>query len=159
MRDTIVIALLWSLPIALSLHVVEEFAFPGGLKQWIQAYRPKKPKSNRYYFAVNAVGIGATCIIALTANDFPGGLRVYLYFAALMAGNALSHIRGTIQARRYCPGAVSGGLLLLPLFAISCWYFVRTGRLDLVWAAVSVAVGAFIGFYVCGVDLRKRDHN
>ena len=57
MRDRNILILLWSLPIALSLHVFEEFAFPGGLKQWIKDYKPRKPRSDFYYFIVNAAAI------------------------------------------------------------------------------------------------------
>src|SRR5207247_7792328 len=131
MTDTNVLTLLWSLPIALSLHVFEEFALPGGFGHWIRAYSPRKPKNDFYYFMVNASGIAATIIIALKATDTIG-FRLYLYSAAIMGGNAATHIRGTIQKKRYCPGTVSGGLLLLPLFIISQWYFVSTGRVD--WA-------------------------
>src|SRR5262245_51014131 len=115
MRERNTLLLLWSLPIALSLHVFEEFALPGGFRQWIKTYQPGKLKSDFYYFIVNTVGIVAAIIIALKANDVLG-FRIYLYSVAVMAGNAATHIRETIQRKRYCPDTVSGGLLLLPLF-------------------------------------------
>ncbi len=70
--------LLWSLPIAFSLHVVEEFAFPGGLKQWIQAYKPGKIRSDFYCFIVNAAAIVGAIIIAVKASGNSGFL-IYLY--------------------------------------------------------------------------------
>ncbi len=148
--------LLWSFPIGLSLHVFEEFGFPGGFRQWIKAYNPRKLKSNIFYFIENAVGILVVCIIALKATDILG-YRIYLYCVAVMAGNAASHMLGTIQKKRYCPGTVSGVLLLLPLFVISYWYFLGTGKVDLASAAVCLCVGIFIGFYIIGVDIRKKD--
>jgi hypothetical protein len=158
MRDRNVILLLWSFPIALSLHVFEEFAFPGGLKQWIRAYKPRKPKSDFYYFVVNAAAIAAAIIIASKASDIVG-VRIYLYFVAAMAGNAASHIRGTIQKKQYCPGTVSSGLLLLPLFVISFWYFLGVGKVDLPSALVCSCVGFVLGFCVFGMDIRKGDRN
>jgi len=148
--------LLWSFPIALSLHVFEEFAFPGGLRQWIRAYKPRKPKSDFYYFVVNAAAIAAAFIIALKASGISGN-RIYLYFVAAMAGNAASHIRGTIQNRQYCPGTISSGLLLLPLFVISFWYLLGVGKVDLPSAIVCSCVGFVLGFYLFGMDIRKGD--
>src|SRR5436309_2734531 len=103
MRDAITLILLWSLPIALSLHVFEEFAFPGGFRQWIKASSPRQPKSGFYYFIVNACGIVAAAVIAWKASGILG-FRLYLYAVAIMGANAATHLRGTIQQRKYCPG-------------------------------------------------------
>jgi hypothetical protein len=148
------IILLWSLPIAISLHVFEEFAFPGGLNRWIAVYKPGRPKNNFYYFIVNAAAIVATFILASRVSGVTG-IRIYLGFVAVMAANAASHIRGTIQAKKYCPGTVSGGLLLIPLFLISWWYFLDAGTLDLANAILDLGIGVFLGFYVMGMDIRK----
>ena len=155
MNDKNVIMLLWALPIALGLHVFEEFIFPGGLKQWIKAYKPKKPKSDLYYFVINAGAIIGTLILALRPSV--AGMRIYVCVVAAMAANAVSHIRGTIQKRRYCPGTVSGCLLLLPLFVISYGYLLSTGKFDWLSAVVNVCVGIFLGFYLFGMDIRKAD--
>jgi len=95
-------------------------------------------------------------IIALTASDVLG-FRIYLYFVAIMAGNAASHIRGTIQMRQYCPGLVSGSLLLMPLLVVGYWYSLGTGKVDLLSASICLCVGVFFGFYVYGMDIREKD--
>lgn len=156
MQDKNTILLLWALPVALGLHVFEEFAFPGGLMQWCRDNKPKKSKHGLYFFFINAAGIVGSLMLALTPSDT--GLRIYVAIVAIMAANAVSHIRGTIQKRQYCPGTVSGGLLLLPLFAVSYWYlYLDTGKLDWLSAVVSVCIGIFYGFYVAGMDIRKAD--
>jgi hypothetical protein len=152
MSDPNILILLWTLPIALSLHVFEEFAFPGGFARWIRACSPRKAKSSLYYFLVNAAGILAAIIIALTASGIYG-YRLYLYCAALMGGNAATHLRGTFQAKKYCPGTVSSGLLLLPLCLVSHWYFVHTANVDPFSALVTFCAGLFVGGYVVGVDV------
>ena len=157
MGDKNIIILFLALPITLSLHVFEEFAFPGGLMQWIKAYKPRKPKNGIHYFIVNAAAIVGAFILALAPRgifDF----RIYLYFVAVMAANAASHILGTIQKRQYCPGSVSSGLLLLPVFVISWWYYLDTGKLNLPSAVVGICFGGFLGFYVMGMDIRKSDY-
>jgi type III secretory pathway component EscR len=136
--------------------VFEEFGFPGGLRQWIRAYKPTKPKSDFWYIFINAVPILCAFIIALTASGILG-FRIYLYFVAIMAGNAASHIRGTIQMSQYCPGVVSGSLFLLPLLVISYWYFLGTGKVDLLSTIICLCAGVFFGFYVYGMDIREKD--
>jgi hypothetical protein len=148
--------LLWALPIAVSLHVFEEFACPGGLRQWIKACKPSKPKSDFWYVFVNAVAIVAAFKIAWKAPDTLA-FRVYLFIAAIMAGNAASHIRGAIQMKQYCPGVVTGGLLLLPLSVIGYWYLLGTGKVDLPSAIICFCIGIFFGFYVFGVDIKEKD--
>jgi len=156
MQDKNIILLLWALPVALGLHVFEEFAFPGGLMQWCRDNKPKKSKRGLYYFILNAAGIVGTLVLALIQSVT--GLKIYVAVVAIMAANAASHIRGTIQKRQYCPGTVSGGLLLLPLFAVSYWYlYLHTGKFDWLSAVVNVCVGIFFGFYLAGMDIRKAD--
>jgi hypothetical protein len=152
MRDSNILILLWALPIALSLHVFEEFAFPGGFSRWIRACSSRQPKSEFYYFIVNAVGIVAATLIALMATDILG-YRMCLYAVAFIGGNAATHIRGTIQKKRYCPGTVSSALLLLPLCGISHWYFVSTGKVDLASAIICMGAGMVMGTCVFGVDV------
>ncbi len=60
--------ILWALPVAVSLHVTEEFAFPGGFIQWITLHKPRRLKSTFYYVGVNAAAIVAGVIIALVAR-------------------------------------------------------------------------------------------
>jgi uncharacterized protein with HXXEE motif len=154
MRDRNIMMLLWAFPIALSVHVFDEFAFPGGLIQWIRTYRPRKPRSDLYYVVVNAAAIVGAIIVAVTATGILG-YRIYLNSVALMAGNAASHIRGTIQKNRYCPGTASSALALIPLCIISYWYFLSTGRVDFASAVVCFCAGIVVGFFVFGVDIRR----
>ena len=131
------------------------FIFPGGLAQWFKNYKPKKAKSDFYYFILNGAALVGALILALR----PGVIGLYIYagFVAVMAGNAVSHLRGAIQKRRYCPGIVSGGALLLPLFVVSYWYLLGVGKLDWQSVVVNVCVGVFLGFYMFSVDIRKED--
>lgn len=152
MQDKSVNLLLWALPIALSLHVFEEFIFPGGLMQWMRAYKPN-PKSGFYIFVENAAAIVVTLVLALRPTHI--GLRIYAAIVAIMAANSVSHIVGTIQKRRYCPGTVSSIALLLPLFALSYWYLLSAGKLDWLAVVVNICIAVFFGFYIFGVDVRK----
>ena len=118
--------------------------------------QPRKPRSDFYYFLVNAAAIVGAATIALKASG-PISFCVYLNSIAIMGGNAASHIRATFQMRQYCPGSVSGGLLLLPLLAVSNWYFVDTSKVNLPSAVICLCLGFIVGFYVFGVDIRRAD--
>lgn len=154
MSDPNILILLWALPIALSLHVFEEFVWPGGFASWIRAQSARKARSGFYYFLVNAAGIAVAIIIALTASNIHG-FRLYLYSTAFMGGNAVTHLRGTFRTKKYCPGTISSGFLLLPLCLVSQWYFVHAGNVDLFSALVAGCAGLFVGSFVVGVDVES----
>ena len=148
--------ILWLLPIALSVHVFEEFAYPGGLRDWIRAYRPKKPSANWYYVLANGPIILGAIIVALKANDLLG-YRIYLFLVDVMGANAVSHIRGSFQQKQYCPGTVSGSVLLLPLMILSNVYFLANDQVDGISIGLLICAGILLGFYVGGVDIRSKD--
>ena len=158
MRDTYTVLLLWFFPIAISLHVFEEFALPGGLKQWIKDYQPRKLRNNFYYFIVNAAAIIGATILALTASGILG-FCIYLNSVAIMAGNAASHLCAALQKRRYCPGSISGCLFLLPLCVTSNWYFLRERKVNLPSTVICLFAGAAVGFYVFGLHFKKANCN
>jgi hypothetical protein len=152
MRDENILMLLWALPIAMSAHVFEEFAFPGGFARWIAAWSSRKPRSNFYYFIVNAAGILIATVIASTARDTIG-FRMFLCSVAFLGGNAASHVRAVLRTKKYCPGVVTGGLLVLPLLCVSEWYFVSTREADLPSAVVCLCSGLVLGYHVFGVHV------
>jgi hypothetical protein len=80
---------------------------------------------------------------------------MYLYSAGLMAGNAASHLRASIQTRSYCPGSVTGGALLIPLFVISLWHFLRARNANPSAAIVWACAGVVVALLLFGVDIRK----
>ena len=65
----------WSLAGAASLHIIEEFAFPGGFKAWWWAYKPDiaASVSNRFLIIINGILIAFSVIVAL-AFSAPKGI-------------------------------------------------------------------------------------
>ena len=93
-------------PIANGIHVFEEFAWPGGLIRWIDTYNHHRLKRTRYYVVLNGAAIlGASLIAAFACNV--AGYRLYLYSVELLAGNALTHLRGS-PAAEVLPGQGDG---------------------------------------------------
>ena len=124
--------LVWLFPIVFGIHLTEEFAFPGGYSDWHKGYRPQFNLSvtNSYLIKLNAGALVLAVLCCLGAFDYRGGyaagLISWLIFVCVMASNALFHLRGTIQSRRYSPGVVTGLALHLPLAAVAIGYFVRS---------------------------------
>jgi hypothetical protein len=154
--DKTAVIFLWLLPALTSLHVFEKFSFPCGLKRWITSNKPQKPKSNFYYFIANASIIIGAFVIALKATD-NFGYKIYLFIIGVLGWNALTHFRGTIQKKQYCLGVISGSLLTFPLMIASNFYFSGCKGVDLLSVFLFQVTGCFIGFYVGGMDIRKKD--
>ena len=61
--------------------------------------------------------------------------------AALLASNAIFHIAGAIQTRRYSPGIVTGIALYLPLAIYGYWQFMGTGQVSIGAAVLATLIG------------------
>ncbi len=149
--------LAWSLTIAALIHIFEEFVFPGGFKAWWCAYRPEIAASvtNRFLVIINVVLVLFSANVALAAQARGGnGVAAWLALAALLAANAVFHIVGAIQTRRYSPGIVSGIFLYIPLALYGYSYFLRTGRASSLTAFIAAALGG--SYYFVSVANHRR---
>lgn len=133
--DRLGLLLVFLLPIAFGLHVLEEFIYPGGFISWDNVFRPKytgTPAS--YYVKVNALPAIASLLVVLGAFDYAGkfsfGIRSWLALLTFLAWNAVFHIRGALRTTRYSPGMVTGILLYIPLAIVSYVHFMKSGVID-----------------------------
>jgi hypothetical protein len=113
---------------AVALHLVEEFAWPGGFPDWYRRYRPERAASVTTAFLVwiNAVLV----VMALAAGLLgwtPYGIALWLVVASIGAANGAFHLWATRKMRRYSPGVVTGVLLYVPLALWGFWYFATSG--------------------------------
>jgi hypothetical protein len=141
--------LAWSLAVAASIHVFEEFAYPGGFKAWWCAYKPEiaASVSNRFLIIINTVLILFSINVALAAQAPRGnGIAAWLTLAALLFSNAIFHIVGAIQTKRYSPGMISGIVLYIPLAIYGFAHFLQTGRASVGTALVATAIGGSYHF-------------
>ncbi len=142
----------WSLAFAASIHIIEEFVFPGGFKAWWCYYQPDTAASvsNRFLIFINALLIAFSVSVALAVQAPQGdGIAAWLALAALLFSNAVFHIIGATQTRRYSPGMISGILLYIPLAIYGFIYFLRSGQASVGTALVAAAIGGsyhFISF-------------
>lgn len=142
----------WSLAIAAAAHIFEEFVWPGSFKEWWIAYRPATAEhvSNRFLIFINTLLMVMALLIGF-AIRFPNGngVAAWLTLAALLFSNAIFHILGAIETRRYSPGMITGIFLYVPLAVFGYIKFVQTGRATIPTAICALILGGsyhFISF-------------
>jgi hypothetical protein len=142
-------AWLWWAPfVAATLHIIEEFVFPGGFAAWDRTYRPaiRKSITGRFHVLVNAALLLLCLQIAFLARAADAaaqriGVAAWLAVSVLLVSNAVFHVVGTWRTRTYSPGVVTGIFLYVPLAVLGYWHFLSTGRVSWPVAAVAATVG------------------
>jgi protein-S-isoprenylcysteine O-methyltransferase Ste14 len=151
---------LWWAPLgAATLHIGEEFVYPGGFAAWDRDYRPSIRNSitPRLHFIVNALLLAACATVGSSGmpgaalavgglrlrSAVPGSLSVpaWLALTALLFSNAIFHLVGTYQTKRISPGVRTGVLLYVPLAVFGYWHFIRAGQVSPVAAGASALLG------------------
>jgi hypothetical protein len=144
--------LAWSLAGAASFHIFEEFVYPGGFKSWWCAYRPETAASvsNRFLIIINAALLAFSVSVALAVQAPRGnGVAAWLTLAALLFSNAVFHVVGAFQSRRYSPGMISGVVLYIPIAIYGFVHFLRSGQASPLTALAAAFIGGsyhFISF-------------
>jgi hypothetical protein len=113
---------------AVTLHLVEEFVWPGGFGDWYRSYRPERASSvtTSFLVRINALFVAMAFIAGLLAFR-PYGVAIWLVVAGIGAANAAFHIWASVRTRTYSPGVATGCLLYLPLAVFGFVYFWRSG--------------------------------
>ena len=146
----------WPL-IAASLHIVEEFVFPGGFAEWDRAYRPayKASITPRLHIIMNALLL-FFCLAVAAAGPTPNGVAAWLTLAALLASNAVFHVVGAIKTGRYSPGMVTGLLLYVPMALYGYARFLRAGLASAGTAATAALIGGSYHLWAAAAHARRR---
>jgi hypothetical protein len=134
---------------AAALHVLEEYFYPGGFPDFMKKSSPVFAPFVTTSFAVLINGLFLVlCILGAIfgKNDLVFGLSI----GSLLVFNGLTHLGGSLRARRYAPGLISGLLLYLPLGITAYVLFLRSGQLSLSQASLSVALGIAYQFVPVG---------
>ncbi|MDQ6624606.1 MAG: HXXEE domain-containing protein [Verrucomicrobiota bacterium] len=132
--------------------MLEEFVWPGGFKAWWRIYRPGTAGnvSDRYLIGINALLIAISLVVAIAVSHARGnGVAAWLTLAALLFSNAIFHVVGAFETKRYSPGMVTGLLLYGPLAGIGYAHFLRDGRASPGTAVLAALLGGsyhFIAF-------------
>jgi hypothetical protein len=140
---------IWWAPFgAAVLHITEEFFWPGGFADWDRMYRPHIAKSitKRLHIVINALLLLGTLAVAQSTRG-PSAAAAWLTFAALLFGNAIFHLVGTIKTKRYSPGVATGLLLYVPMAVFGFVHFLGTKEASRGTAVVAVALGMSYQFW------------
>lgn len=149
----------WAPLIAASLHIVEEFFWPGGFPEWDRAYRPAFASTitPRFHIIINGLLL-VLCYDAASLGLTRTGAALWLTISALLASNAIWHVVGAYKTRRYSPGMVTGLLLYLPMMGWGYVWFLRAGLASYATAIVAFLLGASYTLFLGKAlhRLRKR---
>lgn len=118
----------WLPLVAVALHLIEEFVWPGGFADWYRWYRPERATSVTTGFLVR---INVLFVVLALIPGMRGftvyGVAFWLVVASIAAANGAFHIWATVARRRYSPGVITGVIGYLPLAVFGFWYFWQRG--------------------------------
>ena len=135
--------LFWTPLIAVSVHLFEEFVFPGHFPEWYVRYKPeiKKSATKRFLVIINVLLLILSYDVgALGPSEF--GIVLWLGVMAMLAANGLWHFIGAVKTRSYSPGVLSGLLVYLPLAIYGYIYFLNSKQVSVFTVLIALAVGA-----------------
>jgi hypothetical protein len=132
----------WAPLIAATLHIFEEFVWPGGFSEWYHRYQPSVALSFTPRFAVVINGILLlACLGAALQGPTPQGVALWLTVVAILLGNVGFHIMAVLRTGAYSPGVVTAVLLYLPLGIYGFRYFIHARLASTGTAAAALLVG------------------
>ena len=124
-----------------TLHITEEFAFPGAFPSWYRQYRGNSSRiTTRFLVLINAGLLITLLKVALVARR-PEGAFLWLVFAAILASNGCWHGWASWHSRQYSPGMITGLLLYIPLAIDGYYNFLRFHAVPLPAAAIAGLIG------------------
>jgi uncharacterized protein with HXXEE motif len=135
--------LYWVPLAAASLHIFEEFVFPGRFMAWYRRARPSISASITppYLIMVNVLLL-ILCYDVHALRGRPLGILLWLVVAGVLSANGVWHVVWTARSRSYSPGLVTGVVLYVPMAFYGLARFVGPGRIPLLNAALAVGAGA-----------------
>jgi hypothetical protein len=119
----------WAPFVAATLHIVEEFVYPGGFAAWDRRYRPgiRKIITPRFHVIINGLLLVA-CYDVWALRSSPIGVAAWLTVVTLLFANAVWHVIGSVKTRSFSPGVFTGLLLYVPLTVYGYVRFLRAGQ-------------------------------
>lgn len=131
-----------------ALHLIEEFAWPGGFGDWYRAYAPEGAASVTapYLVKINALFVAMT-VVAGVLYPSRYGVAVWLVVASIAAANGVFHLAATIRSRTYSPGLITGLLLYIPLAAYGFTAFFAQGLASRSTMAQAALIGPAYHLY------------
>jgi hypothetical protein len=127
---------------AASLHIIEEFVFPGGFAAWYGRYRRDASRiTTRFLVIINAALLVMCGDVALLGRT-PLGIAYWLTISALLCSNGCWHAWASYRLRAYSPGVITGMTIYLPLAVYGYAHFLRSGAASIRTALIAATIGS-----------------
>ncbi|HET9886848.1 MAG TPA: HXXEE domain-containing protein [bacterium] len=142
-----------------TLHIIEEFVFPGGFMTWYRRSRPAVQASitPRFLVVVNILLI-ILCYDAGAMAGRPLGTQLWFLVMAILFANGIWHLVGTIKTRSYSPGLVTGLALYVPVGILGAVQLIRSGQASIAGALPAAALGASYQLWSNHLHRRRAKH-
>jgi len=126
---------------AASVHIFEEFVYPGGFTAWYRRYRVDASRiTPRFLIIVNAALLVACGNVALLGR-LSFGVAYWLLIAAVMCSNGAWHAWASYKSREYSPGLITGVIVYIPLAVFGYAQFLKSGAASIATALIAAAIG------------------
>lgn len=141
------------------LHMIEEYFYPGGFMDVMKRLNPRFAPLVTAPMAIVINGLQLLlCFIAILVGR--SLLAFSMSVAALLFINAFAHIMGSLRAKGYAPGVITGVLLYLPLSIYAYYLFVSSGQLTPSEVIATGVLGLVyqavpIGYFAVATALRR----
>src|SRR5579859_7931657 len=117
-QDTSHAGVIWLFPVTYLFHIAEEYW--GGFAQWFSTATGVHA-TNEAVLLLNGIGLAVMTISVVLVSRSRKWRWVLTAIAGIVVVNALLHAAGSVLARSYSPGLVSGLLLWMPLGCYTLW--------------------------------------
>ena len=106
--------LVWLLPSAYVVHIIEEFYGGEGLPMWLSHFINANI-SNLDFILINSVALSIVVLFSFYYSFYKQNNLLFLALISLFFINGIVHLAASIYSNTYSPGSVSGVLLYLPI--------------------------------------------
>jgi hypothetical protein len=126
---------------AASLHIFEEFVFPGGFATWYKRYRVNTSRITKRFLVIINAGLLVMCGEVALLGHTPIGIAAWLGVSALLCSNGCWHAWTTYKLRAYSPGVITGVTINAPLAVYGYIRFLRSGSASVPTALIAFVIG------------------
>jgi hypothetical protein len=127
---------------AASLHILEEFVYPGGFAAWYRRYRPDASRITTRFLVIINAGLLVMCGDAALLGRTPLGVAYWLGISALLCSNGCWHAWASYRQRAYSPGVITGLTIYLPLACYGYFQFLHSGAASIRTALIAGIIGS-----------------
>jgi hypothetical protein len=143
---------------AASLHIFEEFVWPGGFHRWYQKHRANAKSVNRRFLVMINAGLLISLFEAALAGRSPVGVPLLLTFSAILFSNGCWHLWASYKSHSYSPGVISGTLFYLPLPIVEYAGWMQLGQASPWTAILAFVIGSSYPLWSALYHKQPKNH-